>query len=239
MGELADKHVVVTGGAGALGAGIVLELLERGAIVHVPRIEADLRSMPAPPWADSDRVHSYPSVDLTNEASAVEFFAKPPSLWGSVHAAGGFSMSPIAETSLATWQRQADLNLTTAFLSCREAVKRMREHGPSENIGRGRIVNVAARPALSPVAGMSAYSVAKAGVAALTRSLAEEVRGEGIFVNALVPSVIDSAANRAAMPDADHSKWPKPEQLAMVAAFLLSPANAVTHGALVPVFGHA
>jgi NAD(P)-dependent dehydrogenase (short-subunit alcohol dehydrogenase family) len=101
----------------------------------------------------------------------------------------------------------------------------------------GRIVNVAARPVVVPTGQMTAYAASKAAVAALTLSLAEELSSSRIWVNAIVPSIIDTEANRAAMPDADHHVWAKPEQIAETVAFLASPQNAVTRGALVPVYG--
>jgi NAD(P)-dependent dehydrogenase (short-subunit alcohol dehydrogenase family) len=122
------------------------------------------------------------------------------------------------------------MNATTCFLSCREAVKAMD--------GReGRIVNVAARPVLVPTGLMTAYAASKAAVAALTLSLAEELSESSIWVNAIVPSIIDTEANRAAMPDADYAAWPKPEEIAETVAFLASPQNTATRGALVPVYG--
>ena len=139
-------------------------------------------------------------------------------------------MGPVGSTSLETWNHLMRMNATTCFLSCREAVNAMG--------GRdGRIVNVAARPALIPSSQMSAYSASKGAVAALTLSLAEELAETSIWVNAIVPSIIDTAANRAAMPDADHGAWPKPDEIAETVAFLASPQNAVTRGALVPVYG--
>lgn len=101
----------------------------------------------------------------------------------------------------------------------------------------GRIVNVAARPVLVPTAQMGAYAASKAAVAALTLSLAEELSESSIWVNAIVPSIIDTAANRDAMPDADYDAWPKPEEIAETIVFLASPQNAATRGALVPVYG--
>ena len=103
--------------------------------------------------------------------------------------------------------------------------------------GGGRIINIGARPAIQPTGGMIAYTTAKAGVTSLTQSLAEEVKGENILVNAVLPSMMDTKANRSAMPDADFDKWPKVEEVAETIAFLASPANALTSGALVPVYG--
>jgi NAD(P)-dependent dehydrogenase (short-subunit alcohol dehydrogenase family) len=139
-------------------------------------------------------------------------------------------MGPITEASLETWDHLMRMNASTCFLCCREAVRTLEG-------GEGRIVNVAARPAIVPTGQMSAYAASKAAVAALTLSLAEELAGSGIWVNAIVPSIIDTAANRAAMPDADRGAWPTPAAIAETIAFLASPQNAVTRGALVPVYG--
>ena len=206
------KHVVVTGGRGALGRGVLEVLRARGATVHV-----------------ADR----PDVDLGNEASATAFFAAVPELWASIHLVGGFTMGPIADTSLADFEAQWRLNTLTCFLCCREAVKRMRASGG------GRIVNVAARPVLEPAGGANkiAYTSSKAAVASITQALAAEVLADSILVNAILPSTIDTPANRQAMPDADFSKWPTPTQIAETVVFLASPENALTTGTLVPVYG--
>ncbi len=103
----------------------------------------------------------------------------------------------------------------------------------------GRIINVAARPALVPAGGMLAYTTSKAAVASLTQCLAAEVIGESILVNAVVPSIIDTPANRSSMRDADHASWPKAAEIAEAIAFLASPSNRLTSGALVPVYGRA
>jgi NAD(P)-dependent dehydrogenase (short-subunit alcohol dehydrogenase family) len=125
------------------------------------------------------------------------------------------------------------INAVTAFLCSREAVRAMRRGGG------GRIVNVVARPVLVPVGGMVAYTASKAAVAAITQSLAAEVLSDKILVNAVAPSIIDTPANRSAMPTARHEAWPKAEQLAASIAFLASPGNTLTSGALVPLYGQA
>ena len=206
------KHVVVTGGRGALGKGVVDLLTSRGAIVHV-----------------ADR----PDVSLDSEDAAVAYYAALPDLWASIHLVGGFAMAPITETSLADFEGQWRLNTVTCFLSCREAVKRMKKSGG------GRIVNVAARPVLEPAGGVNkiAYTSAKAAVASITQCLAAEVLDSHILVNAILPSTIDTPANRAAMPKADFAKWPTPAQIAETVAFLASPENTLTTGSLVPVYG--
>jgi NAD(P)-dependent dehydrogenase (short-subunit alcohol dehydrogenase family) len=209
------RHVVVTGGKGALGGAVVALLEARGAIVHVPDIA---------------------TVDLSHEAAATAYYAALPPLWASIQLAGGFAMAPIAETSLADFESQWRINAVTCFLSCREAVRSIRRAGGS---GGGRIVNVAARPVLVPAASMTAYAAAKASVAAITQGLAAELVADRILVNAVLPSVIDTPANRAAMPKADHAAWPRPAELAETIVYLASPQNALTSGALVPVYGRS
>jgi len=226
------RHVVVTGGTGALGRAVVARLLEAGARCHVPVLH--VRELEGLSWAADPRVTLVPGVDLATEEGASAFYAGLPGLWASVHLAGGFSMAPLAQTTLAEWRRLVDMNATCCFLCCREAVARMRPTGAG-----GRIVNVAARPALVPTGGMVAYSVAKAAVVALTQALAEELAPEGIWVNAIAPSVIDTPANRLAMPAAAHDRWPRPAELAETVAHLASPANSATRGAVVTVYGRA
>lgn len=192
----------------------MVTLLEaRGAIVHVPDIA---------------------TVDLSQEAAATAYYAALPPLWASIQLAGGFAMAPIALTSLGDFEQQWRINAVTCFLSCREAVRSIRRAG-----GGGRIVNIAARPVLVPTPGMTAYVAAKASVAAITQALAAELVAENILVNAVLPSVIDTPANRAAMPAADHAAWPKPAEIAEAIGFLASPQNALTSGSLVPVYGRA
>lgn len=228
MLDFAGREAVVTGGTGALGSAVVGRLLEAGATVHVPVYAA--QELETFPHRDHASVKLHEGIDLSVEEDVTRFFGATASLYASVHVAGGFAMGPIASTSLKSWDHLMRMNATTCFLSCREAVKAMD--------GReGRIVNVAARPALVPTGQMTAYAASKAAVAALTLALAEELAESSIWVNAIVPSIIDTDANRAAMPDVDHSAWPTPEAIAETVAFLASPQNAVTRGALVPVYG--
>jgi NAD(P)-dependent dehydrogenase (short-subunit alcohol dehydrogenase family) len=224
-------RVVITGGTGGLGASVVATFLGRGAEVHLPIFEAEL---PAHlPWRGDARVHAA-RVSLDDEAQVGAFYGALPDLWASIHLVGGFAMAPIAQTSLADFEKQWRINAVTCFLGCREAVKAIRRGGKG-----GRIVNVAARPVLVPVANMTAYAASKAVVASVTQSLATELVAENILVNAVLPSIIDTPANRASMPKADHASWPTPAQLADAIAFLASEQNALTSGALVPVYGRA
>ena len=193
------------------------------------------------PYIDAAEVDRFPhrdhvrldELDLANEEAVAGYYESLGTVEASIHVAGGFAMGPVVETSLAEFERLFRLNAATCFLCCREAVRTMRRGGG------GRIVNVAARPAVVPTGGMIAYSTSKAAVASLTQSLAEEVRGDGILVNAVLPSIMDTPGNRAAMPDADHDQWPKVSEVAEAIAFLAGPTNALTSGALVPVYGRA
>ena len=230
--DLDDRHVVITGASGALGGAVVDALVARGAIVHTPMVEAS--PPPSATWLANPRVLTKPAVDLGDEDAVARYFAILPSLWASVHLVGGFTMAPIAATSAADFDKMMTLNARTCFLACREAVIAMRRTG-----GGGRIVNVGARPTVQPAPNLIAYTASKAAVAGITQGLAAEVTAEGILVNAILPSVIDTPANRASMPRADFATWPKPRELAAVIAHLISPDNAVTSGALIPVYGRA
>jgi NAD(P)-dependent dehydrogenase (short-subunit alcohol dehydrogenase family) len=227
-----DRHIVVTGGTGALGTATVGALIEAGAVCHVPyidRAEADrfaLRNHP--------NVELIADIDLAQESAIAKLYESVPRLWASIHLAGGFAMAPVAETTKSDLMKQVDMNFVTAFLCCRAAVKAMMAAGAG-----GRIVNVATRPALEwrAGAGMAAYTASKAAVAALTVALAEEVVRAGILVNAVAPSTMDTPANRQSMPKADHAAWAKVEEVAATILFLASPENRVTRGAVVPVYG--
>jgi len=233
---------VVTGGAGSLGSAVVRRLLEAGARVAVPAFSDEEAARF--PLRGHDRVLLRPDVDLTDEAQVDSFFAGAAEfcggrLWASVHCAGGFAMAPIADTGARAFDAMMRANALSCLLSCRAAVAHMHPAPPGSPHEGGRIVNVAARPALAPHEGkgMIAYTASKAAVAAITQALAEEVKNERIWVNAVVPSIMDTPANRMAMPKADHQSWPGVDQVARTIEFLASPSNHVTRGALVPVYG--
>jgi NAD(P)-dependent dehydrogenase (short-subunit alcohol dehydrogenase family) len=226
--EFAGKHVVITGGTGALGTAVVDALLAAGATCTVPYVhEAEAERFP---HRSDAKVKLIAVADLADEAMVAKVYdgLKP---WASIHIAGGFAAGKVADTDHAALMAQIDSNLVSCFLCCRAAVNAM--------TGGGRIVNVAARPALEwrSGAGMTAYAIAKTGVAALTVALAEEVAKDGILVNAVAPSTMDTAANRRAMPKANFGAWPKVEEVAATILFLASPGNKVTRGAIVPVYG--
>lgn len=226
------RNVVVTGGTGALGMAVVARLLARGAVCHIPVRS----SAPADGFAHAtdERVTLYTSVELSDQDQTDLFYSKLGIVWASIHLAGGFAARRLKDSGKSDLTAQFDTNLVSTFLCCRAALKAMGPEG-------GRIVNVAARPALEPRlgAGMTAYAIAKSGVAALTMALAEEVANDGVLVNAVAPSIMDTPANRKAMPKADHAVWPKVEQVAATILFLASPENTVTRGAVVPVYGRS
>lgn len=228
--DFSGKQVVVTGGTGALGTAVVSKMLAGGATCIIPYVhEAEAQRFSN---RGDAQVKLVAVSDLSDEAQVAKVYSGVK-LWASIHIAGGFAAGKVAETDKAALMAQIDSNLVSCFLCCRAAVNAMLTSGG------GRIVNVAARPALEwrSGAGMSAYTVAKTGVAALTVTLAEEVAKDGILVNAVAPSIMDTAANRKAMPKADFSAWPKVEEVAATIAFLASSENHVTRGAIVSVYG--
>ena len=228
--DFSGKHVVITGGTGALGTAVVTRLLAAGASCTIPYVhEAEAQRFPN---RGDPNVTLIAVSDLADETQVARVFAgrKP---WASIHIAGGFAAGKVADTDKKALMAQIDSNLISCFLCCRAAVQAM------STSGGGRIVNVAARPALEwrTGAGMSAYTIAKTGVAALTVTLAEEVAASGILVNAVAPSIMDTPANRKEMPKANFDAWPKVDEVAATILFLASSDNRVTRGAIVPVYG--
>ncbi len=239
MVDFSGSHVVVTGGTGALGRAVVAALRTGGAVCHVPNLAAaELADFPL---ASDPGVRIAHNVDLADEAAVRAFYQALPPLWASIHLAGGFAMAPVGAISGADFTAQFRMNALSCFLCSAAAVaafRARRQPGPGGARG-GRIVNVAARPALEPRlgAGMIAYTAAKSAVAALTQALAQEIVDEDIWVNAVAPSILDTPANRAAMPDAEHGRWVAPDDIAELIVFLASAANQVTRGAVIPVYG--
>jgi NAD(P)-dependent dehydrogenase (short-subunit alcohol dehydrogenase family) len=227
--DFQNRTVIVTGGTGALGHAVVGALLAAGAQCRL----SYLHEREAVGFPYRDRVMLIGPCDLTSEADVARLYQGVDGLWASIHIAGGFAMSGLADTGKSGLMDMLNTNLISCHLCCRAAVHAF--------AAGGRIVNVGARPGLEPRlgAGMSAYAASKAAVIALTQALAAELASRDILVNAVVPSIIDTPANRASMPKADHDAWPKPEQIAATIAFLASPDNAVTTGGAVPVYGRS
>jgi NAD(P)-dependent dehydrogenase (short-subunit alcohol dehydrogenase family) len=229
-----DRHIVVTGGAGVLGTAVVAALIEAGAVCHVPCFDdAEAKRFRL---REHKQVVVTVTGNLADEAAVARLYSGIAPLWASIHIAGGFAAAPLRDMDLVAMRRQIDMNLTSCMLCCRAALIAMSGAAPGAG---GRIVNVAARAGLEwrSGAGMTAYTATKAAVAAFTVALAEEVARDGIWVNAVAPSIMDTPANRQAMPKADYALWPKVEEVTATIVFLASPGNRVTRGAVVPVYG--
>jgi NAD(P)-dependent dehydrogenase (short-subunit alcohol dehydrogenase family) len=221
------KVVVVTGALGALGQVVAELALARGAMVA--GVDHAASQMPAA----ANRIE-LGGVDLSDAAQAKKAIDAVASHFGKcdalINIAGGFAFEAVAEGDPRTWQRMYALNVLTALNASRSALPYLAA-SPS-----GRIVNIGAMGALQAGAGMGPYAASKAGVHRLTEALAAEWKGK-ITVNAVLPSIIDTAANRASMPKADFTKWVTPQQLAEVILFLTSDAASAVTGALIPVNG--
>lgn len=229
MHDFSGRTVIVTGGTGALGNAVVAKLIAAGAHCRVPY--RDARDAERHPLRGNPKLTLVEAGNLADEAVVTRLYQGVSPLWASIHIAGGFAAGKVADTDRAALQAQLDGNLVSCFLCCRAAIAAMRNGG--------RIVNVAARPALEwrTGAGMTAYAISKAAVAALTVAMAQETAGDGILVNAVAPSTMDTPANRKAMPKADHAAWPSVDDVAATILFLASADNTVTRGAIVPVYG--
>lgn len=224
--------VVVTGAAGALGRAVAQLFLEHGAALVA--VDVDAGRLDA--VFKGDKRVTPVAVDLTSAQASQEALLAALKDRGAVsvlcNIAGGFDMGPaVHDTEEGFWHRMIDLNLATLINACRAIVPGM------VDAGQGAIINVAAASAESGKPAMGAYCAAKSGVARLTEAMAMELRDKGINVNAVAPSILDTPANRAAMPDADFSKWVDLDDLAAVVGFLASPRARAIHGAVLPVIG--
>jgi NAD(P)-dependent dehydrogenase (short-subunit alcohol dehydrogenase family) len=224
--------VLVAGGTGALGSAVVGDLLDAGYDCTVTWI-ADAERERAE--AQFGARASFVRADLMDpDGGAADAVAAVEDLEAVVDLVGGFSSGPLVhETPWDDFERMLRLNIAPAFNLARAAMPRLMERGG------GSFVAVSARAALRPFPGAAAYVTAKAAVLAFVQALDADYRSHGIRANAILPSVIDTPANRAAQPDADYSKWVQPAEIAKVVRFLVSDASAVTSGAAIPVYGRA
>jgi NAD(P)-dependent dehydrogenase (short-subunit alcohol dehydrogenase family) len=220
--------ILVTGAAGVLGQAVIATLVARGEAV----VAVDL----APMIPSAGQRLSVGGIDLADATAGAALIAQltgtsgAGSLTGLVNVAGGFLWETVSEGGWASWERMYRINVQTAFEATRLAL-------PALRASRGAIVNVSAAATARAGAGMGAYAAAKSAVSRLTEALAAEELANGVRVNAVMPSVIDTPANRRDMPDADPSRWVSPSEIAEVVAFLLSPAASGVTGARVPVVG--
>lgn len=223
------KVVVVTGGFGALG-----QVVCRAALAAGARVAAVDHAAQAPAGL-GEGVLALGGVDLTDAEQARAAVDRAAAQFGRldalVNVAGGFAWETVGEGAVETWDRLYALNVKTCLNASRAALPHLKARGA------GRIVNVGANGAVKAAMGMGAYAASKSGVHRLTEALAEELKGQGVTVNAVLPSIIDTPANRADMPDADFGKWVRPEDLAAVIMFMASDAARAVTGALVPVTG--
>jgi len=225
--ELAGRRIVVLGGTGGLGHAVTGRLRDDGASVLV----ADAR----PPREQSRHEGvTYITVDVLDEASVTEAFATSAPPEAVVNLIGGYT-PPQALTGLdiAVLRQQLELNLVTAAIVTKHALPVLAARGG------GAIVHVSSRVAAEKGENGFAYSVSKLGVVRLVEAAAAEGREQGVRVNCIMPSIIDTPANRAALPNAPHDRWPKPAQLAAVLAFLVSDDAVLISGAAIPVYGLA
>jgi NAD(P)-dependent dehydrogenase (short-subunit alcohol dehydrogenase family) len=240
MALLANRVAIITGGTGALGRAVAERFLEEGAKVAVPWIvEAEVPLLEQRLGKRFDAANLLlKKIDVGVENQNASFAAEVAKRWGKIDAlvnlVGGFwGGKPIAETTLDEWQSMFDLNLKPTFLSCKAVVPIMCKNR------YGRIVSVSSRSGLQGAGDFAAYAISKGAIATFTASLAEEVLKEGVMVNAIAPSTIDTEANRKAMPKAKHENWVKPEDIARTIAYLCSDQCQVTSGSVVPVYGLA
>jgi NAD(P)-dependent dehydrogenase (short-subunit alcohol dehydrogenase family) len=228
-----ERAVLVAGGTGALGGATLAELLDAGHRVTATWLEDRERERVEADLGGHERL-SLVKADLMTPEGAEGAVAATPGIGAVVNLVGGYAAGPLVhESDPDEFDRMLQLNLRPGFLLARAAVPRLLE------AGGGAYVGVSARPALRPFAGAAPYVTAKAAVLAFVQALDADYRKQGIRANAIVPSVIDTPANRAADPDADYSDWVQPAQIARVIRFLVSDDAAVTSGAAVPVYGRA
>jgi NAD(P)-dependent dehydrogenase (short-subunit alcohol dehydrogenase family) len=227
--DLRGTNVLITGGGGGLGCEVTARFCRAGARVTVPVVGDDGARLCAHLGDSADAVVAIPA-DLTDEPSVAALF--DGTIFGAVvHLVGGFSMGAIHEVELAEYRRLVDLNLTTAVLTLKHAVAHMRR------AGYGRIVTVASKSAIDPPGGTAIYAATKAAVLALTRSVAAETTDVDVTANCVLPTIIDTEANRKAMGEAEADKWVSPARLAEVLLFLASPAAADLRGTAMRVYG--
>lgn len=231
-GRFDGKVVLVAGGTGGLGRAVSLAFLNDGASVYVTyRSEDEFLALKDPAGKSEKSLRGY-RADVTNEKETAELVRNIGTLDILVNAVGAYTGgTSLWETGPEIFERMMLLNVRSGFVLAHSIVPVMLRQGS------GSIVNVSSRSAVDHAAGASAYAASKAAALAMMDSLAADLKGTGVRVNTVLPSIIDTEANRKAMPGADYAKWPKAEEIAQVILFLCSDDAKLIHGAAVPVYG--
>ena len=235
MSKLKNKVAIITGGTGALGRGVVKKFLDEGARVLttyiVERECEECREL----LSSYEKSLIYKLTDVTVETDMMEAVDTVIKSFGKIdfliNIVGGFLYKELKDTTVEEFDKMIDMNLKSCFICCKSVIPEMIDKS------YGKIINIAAKPALKGSAGMSVYGASKAGVARITESLADEVKDFNINVNAVIPGTIDTPRNRKDMPDRDFSKWVKPEELAEVILNLCLDDSKLINGAVIPVLG--
>ncbi len=234
MSGLGHRSVLVTGGTGGLGQGVVPVLLGQGYTLTIPYIDGAAREQLERQLTAAELANvRFVAADLNNESEVAALINRMPQLDAVVHLVGGFSMGATANVALSDWQHSFRLNVETTFLVCKHALKRMQPQH------YGRIVTIGSRGAVEPAAELAAYCAAKAAVVAFTRAIAAETKGMNITANVILPSIIDTPANRAAMGTGQAAMWVSPTAIGELIAFLISENAAAISGAVIPIYGKA
>ena len=228
------RVALVTGGSGALGQAVTKRLLADGSVVCVPWVvESERARLEASVEAPARARLMVERCDVADDAAMAALVTRTLERHGRIDVlvagVGGFAMGGLVDTDRATWDAQLTLNLTTTYVASRAVLPAMLA------AGAGRIVAVASRAVMPPAGGFIAYTVAKAGVIAFVQALAQETKGRGVTVNAVLPSTMDTPGNRKAMPDADRSDWVSTDAVAEVIAYLASERADKVSGAAIPV----
>ena len=230
------KVVLVAGGTGGLGRAVTLAFLEEGAkVVATYRRQEELDALKTAAGVNTTQLDGF-AIDVTDEAAVRQLIEKIVGKYrrldAMVNAVGGYAGGmKLWELDTKVFEQMLALNLRSGYALSRAAVRAMLKEG------HGAIVNVASKAAVDHAGGAAAYAASKSAAVALLDSLAEDLKGSGVRVNTILPSIIDTEANRKAMPKADFAKWPKPEDIARVILFLCSDDARVIHGAAIPVYG--
>ena len=235
---MAERVAVITGGTGGLGTALVSRLLNHDVRLAITYILPDEATVFEEKFDLGEDRLILRRVDATNPEAVTSFMKEVADTWGGIHhlcaLVGGWAGGrDVEETDDVRFERMLDLNLRSAFYAVRAAVPHLRA------AEWGRILLVGSRAVEDTPAGQAAFNISKAGVVALAKTVAQELEGSGVTANALMPSVIDTPATRAALPYADYVHWPTPDEIAAVAEFILADASGVMNGAAVRVYGRA